>query len=417
MHDPDRPDPDHPDPSARLALDGGPPACPALPSWPRFADDEIAAVSAVLRSGRVNYWTGDQGRAFEREFADYCSTRHAVALANGTLALELALRVLDIGPGDEVIVPPKTFIATASAVVMCGARPVFADVEADSQCLDPAAVEAALGPATRAIIAVHLGGWPADMPALAALARRHGLYLIEDCAQAHGATLDGRRVGGLGDIAAFSFCQDKIISSGGEGGMLLTDDEQLWRRAWAFKDHGKDYATLFETAPEPDAVYRWVHQGFGSNWRLTESQSAIGRLQLAKLDDWLARRRANAAALVARLRRHPALYLPEPPPGIGHAYYRVYARVREDLLAPGWGRDRLLRAIIAEGVPCFYGSASEIYRERAFVDAGLAPASALPVAASLSATSLAFACHPSLSTDDMGCIGDAVDKVLAVATA
>jgi dTDP-4-amino-4,6-dideoxygalactose transaminase len=410
-------DPAASDPAV-LAIAGGTPlrSIP-FPGWPHYPQDEIDAVAGVLASARVNYWTGDQGSAFEAEFAAYCGVAHAIALANGTVALELALRVLGIGPGDEVIVPPKTFIATASAVVICGATPVFADIDPVSQCLDPAAIEPLIGARTRAVIAVHLGGWPADMEAICDTARRHGLAVIEDCAQAHGAALRGRRVGSFGDIAAFSFCQDKIMSTGGEGGMLLTDDEALWRAAWAFKDHGKSYRAIFETEPDPQAVFRWVHDSFGTNWRMTEMQAAIGRIQLGKLDSWLAQRRDNATLLEQRLQATPGLVVPGVPADVAHARYKFYAFVDTTRLAPGWDRDRILHAINAEGVPCFSGSCSEIYRERAFVDAGLTPPRPLPVAQRLSAVSLMFPCHPTLSPADMAQMADGIAKVMAVAAA
>lgn len=404
-------------PAPRLALTGGAPSrTDAFPPWPCYAQDEIDAASAVLASGKVNYWTGDAGRRFEAEFAAYCGTRYGVALANGTVALELALRVLGVGPGDEVIVPPKTFIATASAVVMCGAVPVFADVDADSQCIAAAQVAAHVTARTRAVIVVHLGGWPCDMAAIQAVTRRHGLALIEDCAQAHGAMYQGQKVGSFGDLAAFSFCQDKIMSTGGEGGMLLTSDEALWRMAWEFKDHGKSYAAVYERPPDPAAVYRWLHESFGTNWRLTEPQSAIGRVQLGKLEHWISLRERNAAILRQRLAALPALHVPQVPDNVRHAYYKFYAFVRAERLAPGWNRDRLIHAINAEGVPCFYGSCSEIYQEKAFAAAGLAPAGPLPVAHRLSQTSLMFTVHPTLSADDMHAVADAVHKVLAVAT-
>jgi dTDP-4-amino-4,6-dideoxygalactose transaminase len=367
--------------------------------WPDFDDEQIAAVAAVLRSGRVNYWTGEEGRAFEREFAAACSRRYGIAVANGTLALELALHVLGIGAGDEVVVTPRSFIASASAVALCGARPVFADVDPVSQNITAESIAAVLSPRTRAIIAVHLAGWPCDMTPLQALARERGLRLIEDCAQAHGATYHGRPVGGFGDLAAFSFCQDKIITTGGEGGLLLTDDEALWRKAWAYKDHGKSWAAVHERQHPPG--FRWLHESFGSNWRLTEMQAALGRVQLARLEGWLARRRRHAAQLSATVRRLPALRLTEPPAGIGHAYYKYYTFVRPERLRPGWSRDRIMTALGAAGVPCFSGSCAEMYLEKAFDAPGLRPAGRLPVARELGETSLMLLVHPTLSDADI----------------
>jgi dTDP-4-amino-4,6-dideoxygalactose transaminase len=398
-----------------LAIDNGQPVrrTPFAP-WPHFAADEIAAVANVLASGRVNYWTGEEGRLFEKEFAAFAACECAIALANGTVSLELALHALGIGPGDEVVVPCRTFIASASCAVMCGAVPVMADVDPTSQNITAETVEAVLTPRTRAIIAVHLAGWPCDMDPILELARKHGLKVIEDCAQAHGATYKGRAVGSLGDAAAFSFCQDKIMTTGGEGGMLTTSDRALWEKAWAYKDHGKSYEAVYSREHQPG--FRWLHESFGTNWRLTEMQSAIGRRQLGKLSSWRATRQQHAALLTERLSAIPALRVVTPPPEIGHAYYKYYAFVRPGMLRTGWDRDRIMRAISAEGIPCFSGSCSEIYLEKAFEREGFHPANRLPVARDLGETSLVFLVHPTLGNRDMEETCDAVAKVFRAAS-
>ncbi|MCP3669570.1 MAG: DegT/DnrJ/EryC1/StrS aminotransferase family protein [Gammaproteobacteria bacterium] len=384
-------------------------------SWPQYADDEIGAVCEILQSGKTSYWIGDNGRKFESEFAAYCGVSHGVALANGTVALELALKILGIGPGDEVIVPPRTFIATVSSVVLSGATPVFADVDRDSQNILVDSIRKHITPRTKAIIVVHLAGWPCDMDPIMELAGEYGLKVIEDCAQAHGARYKGKLVGGFGDVAAFSFCQDKIMTTGGEGGMLVTNNEQSWERAWAYKDHGKSYDAIYRCEPNPDENFRWVHESFGTNWRMTEMQSAIGRVQLNKLDEWVELRRANAMVLAKRLAKHDALRVPLPSAEFEHSYYKFYAFVWPDKLKAGWSRDRLIHAVNAEGGACFHGSCSEVYRERAFADTGLAPLKRLPVARELGENSLMFPVHPTLSETDMHHIADAVDRVLTEA--
>lgn len=379
--------------------------------WPVFAADEIEAVSRVLASGKVNYWTGDEAKAFEREYAQHTNRQHAISLANGTVALELALYALGIGPGDEVIVPSRTFIACASCVVMRGAVPVLVDVDAVSQNLTAETIAPALTRRTRAIIAVHLAGWPCDMDPIMALAREHGLKVIEDCAQAHGATDKGRPVGSIGDLAAFSFCQDKIITTGGEGGLLVTNDAQLWSKAWSYKDHGKSYDAIYNQSTSAPGLFNWVHQSFGTNWRMTEMQAAIGRIQLRKLEGWREARRRNAATLTQALSRVPGLRLTLPPEGVGHGYYKYYAFVRPELLNSGWSRDRIVQAVIAEGIPCSVGSCSEIYLESAF-PASMRPAGRLAVARELGETSLMFMVHPTLSDADMSDTGRSVEKVM-----
>lgn len=365
--------------------------------WPSFEPDEIEAASSVLRSGKVNYWTGEECRLFEREYAAATHRRHGVAVANGTLALELALHAFGIGPGDDVVTASRTYVASASCAVMRGARPVVADVDRDSQVVTAATLRAAITPSTRALVVVHLAGWPCPMDEIMELAAERNLVVVEDCAQAHGATYKGRPVGSFGHAAAFSFCQDKIITTGGEGGMLVLDDETAWKRAWSYKDIGRDYDAVFNRQHPPG--FRWITESFGSNWRLTEMQAAIGRIQLRKLPDWTERRRRNAAILAEGLAGLNLLRVPRVPVHIGHACYKFYAFVRPEQLAPGWSRDRIMERINAAGVHCTVGSCSEIYRERAFTDRGWEPAAPLPVARELGETSLMFMVHPTLHRD------------------
>lgn len=382
--------------------------------WPCFDEGDAEAVSRVLLSQRVNYWTGDEGREFEREFAAWTGAHHAVAVANGTLALDLALHALDIGPGHEVIVTPRTFLASVSAIVNAGATPVFADIERDSQNLSVASVEECLSPRTRAIVAVHLAGWPCDMDALGELAQTFGLSIIEDCAQAHGARYRGRSVGTFGDAAAWSFCQDKIMTTGGEGGMVTTDDPGLHRRMWAYKDHGKSWEAVHERAHPPG--FRWLHDSFGTNWRMTEMQAVLGRRQLERMAQWSQRRRANLYAILDAADRCPGLRAPRPPEHIVHAGYKAYVFVRPERLAEGWSRDAIMQCLNAQGVPCFSGSCSEVYRERAFDNTPWRPSRPLPVARELGETSLMLLIHPTLTEEQMDKTCRVLEEVMARAT-
>lgn len=381
--------------------------------WPSFSPAEIDAVAEVLRSNKVNYWTGEEGRAFEREFAAYCRCEYAIAVANGTNALELALKGLDIGAGDEVIVTSRTFLASASSVVTVGAKPVFADVDADSQNITAHTVAEKISPRTRAIIAVHLAGWPCEMDELMTLAECHNLVVIEDCAQAHGATYKGRSVGSIGHVGCWSFCQDKIMSTGGEGGMVTTNDKALWQRMWAYKDHGKSWSTVYEKDHPPG--FRWLHESFGTNWRLTEMQAAIGRVQLRLMPQWSKARRSNAEQIWEAARTSAALRVPEIPSYVEHAAYKCYVFVRPEKLNPGWDRDRIIAEIVAEGVPCFVGSCSEIYLEKAFDNTGWRPDGPLPVARQLGETSLMFLCHPTLTEEEIDKTCNTLLKVLEMA--
>lgn len=382
--------------------------------WPSFSEEEAEAVRQALLSNRVNYWTGDRCRAFEREYASWCSQPHAVALMNGTVALDLALHALGVGAKDEVIVTPRTFIASVSCVANAGATPVFVDVDPDSQNIAAREIERAITRRTRAIIPVHLAGWPCEMDAIMELAAAHGLFVIEDCAQAHGARYRGRSVGSLGHVGAWSFCQDKILTTGGEGGMVTTSDPELWSRMWSYKDHGKSWEAVYDR--QHSAGFRWLHDSFGTNWRMTEVQAAIGRVQLGRIDAWHRARAANAQRMFEATNACVGLRVPVPPSDIEHAWYRFYAFVRRDAMRAGWDRDRIVATIKAQGVPCFFGTCSEVYLERAFDGTGWRPSERLPVARDLGETSLAFLVHPTLTADELDKTCDVVRSVMAAAT-
>ena len=382
---------------------------PRLPPWPVYGEAERSAVARVLEKGLGNYWHGSEGRAFEQEFASYCGVACGLAVANGTVALELCLRALGIGPDDEVITTPRSFIATANSIVLCGAKPVFADVDPDSQNITLESVKAVITSRTRAILAVHLAGWPCDMSRLRGLAEENGLHLIEDCAQAHGASIDGKKVGAWGQAAAFSFCHDKIISTGGEGGMLVTDDEELWARAAAFRNHGRDP----RNKPADQHEYPYPHGSVGSNYRMTEMQSAIGRYQLNQLEAWLQERRRNAALLRDALRDVELLRIPDPSPHTRHAYYRFYVFLRREKLHPDWDRTRIVNALHAAGIPCDVGVCPEIYREPAYRGMFGPGHARLPCARELGETAVAFPIHPGIGVERTGALAHSIHTVLA----
>lgn len=386
----------------------------AFSPWPSFTEEEASAVKNVLLSHRVNYWTGNECRAFEKEFAEFAECDYAVAVANGTVALDVALKALDIGVGDEVIVTPRTFIASISTVVTAGATPVFADVDANSQNIEAHTIAPCITPKTKAIIVVHLAGMPAQMDAIMALAEQHHLYVIEDCAQAHGATYKGKSVGSIGHIGAWSFCQDKIMTTGGEGGMVTTNHHALWAKMWAYKDHGKSYAAVYER--EHPAGFRWLHESFGTNWRMLEMQAVIGRIQLKRMPAWTATRQQNATQIAKALAQFDCVRLQTVPADIQHAYYKFYAFIRPERLAEGWTRDKIVAAINAEGVPCYQGSCSEVYLEKAFDNTPWRPASPLPNARLLGETSLMFLVHPTLTATEIAKTVQVIEQVFTLAS-
>lgn len=378
--------------------------------WPSFTDEEADAVRDVVLSNKVNYWTGQECREFEKEFAHWSETQYAVALMNGTVALDLALNALGVGAGDEVIVTSRTFLASVSSIVTAGALPVFVDVDRDTQNMSVPAIAQAITPRTKAIIAVHLAGWPCDMDGIMALATQHGLAVIEDCAQAHGARYKGRSVGSIGHIGAWSFCQDKIMTTGGEGGMVTTNDEALYKRMWAYKDHGKSWDAVHTRQHPPG--FRWLHEGFGTNWRMTEMQAAIGRIQLRRMANWHSVRVNNATRIWDAAQGIRGLRVPLVPDDIQHAAYKCYVFVEPGLLKAGWSRDRILSELNQLGVPAYSGSCSEVYLEKAFDHTGWRPEYRLPVAKELGETSLMFLVHPTLTAAEIDTTCSALAAVM-----
>lgn len=386
-----------------------------LAPWPSYSDEEVDAVAAIMRSNRVNYWTGQECRIFEREFAEWSGTNHAIALSNGTLALDLALRGLGIGPGDEVIVTPRSFIASVSSVINAGAIPVFADVDIDSGNISPVTIAPVITDRTRAILPVHIAGWPCDMNAIMEMADSHEISVIEDCAQAHGARVNGHSVGSFGHVNAWSFCQDKIMTTGGEGGMVTTNSAEIWSKMWSHKDHGKSWNAVYER-PHPPG-FRWLHESFGTNWRMIEMQAAIGRIQLARLESWTDTRTRNAMKIAAALRSFPdCVRVPLPSGDVTHAFYRLYAYIRPDGLKNGWNRDRIIARILELGGTAYQGTCSEIYLEKAFEGTSFAPSERLPLARELGETSLMFLTHPNITDEQIVAVCEAITATLIEAS-
>jgi len=373
--------------------------------WPSFDEAEKNAVLAVLDSNKVNYWTGQEGRQFEQEFAAFSDSQYAIAVTNGTVALDLAWQALEMPKGSEVIVTSRTFLASVSSIVLAGLIPVFVDVDKDTQNISMETIRGKISSKTKAILCVHLAGWPCEMDEMQQLADEFDLFIVEDCAQAHGAKYKGRSVGSFGDISAWSFCQDKIMTTAGEGGMVTTNNKNYWEKMWSFKDHGKSWSAIYEKSHPPG--FRWLHESFGTNWRMTEIQATIGRLQLKKMPTWHQIRAQYSQQIFSTASQFDSLRVPAIPDYIDHAFYKCYVFVETEKLKNGWDRDRIMTEINAKNVPCFSGSCSEVYLEKAFDNTSFRPNKRLTNAMELAETSLMFLVHPTLKQTE-------IDLTLAV---
>ncbi len=382
--------------------------------WPDYDDQEKQAVLSVLDSNKVNYWTGQECREFEKEFAAYTDSEYAIAVANGTVALDLAWQALDLPKGSEVIVTSRTFLASVSSIVLAGLVPVFADIDRDSQNISVATISDKLSENTSAILCVHLAGWPCDMDGILALAAERGLQVVEDCAQAHGGKYKGKSLGSFGALSAWSFCQDKIMTTAGEGGMVTTNDKSLWEKVWSFKDHGKSWAAIYEKDHPPG--FRWLHESIGTNWRMTEIQGAVGRLQLKKMPQWTKVRTDYGERIWQTAKQFSALRVPRVPGSMEHAFYKCYVFVEPSKLKNDWSRDRIMQTMVEQGVPCFSGSCSEVYKEKAFENSGYRPKTPLPNAVELGETSLMFLVHPTLKSSEIDLCCEVLSKVMQEAS-
>ena len=381
-----------------------------ISKWPCFDQEQISAVTDILRSGKINAWTGNQCKLFEKEFASFFKSKYAIAMANGSLALWAAYKAIGIRDKDEIITTPRTFIATSSSAIQLGAKPVFADVDRDSGSITAENIEPLITKKTKAISVVHLGGWPAKMHAIKKLAKDYNIKLIEDCSQAHGAFIQDKSVGTFSDVSTWSFCQDKIISTGGEGGMITTSNYKLYDYIWSLKDHGKTLNAI--KSIKKDASFKWLHEEIGNNFRLTEMQSAIGRIQISKLTDWQLARESNAKFLFNFLKNIKCIRIPMPNRDIKHAWYKFYVFIKPEMLKSDWNRDRVISEINEEGFPAFSGSCSEIYLEKCFKKYNLNPAKRLPIAKELGETSLMFLVDHTIVRTNLEIYAHVIKKIL-----
>ncbi len=373
-----------------------------FPEWPKYEEDEIKEVEKVLRSGKVNFWTGSITKNFEEEFANFCNCKFAIAVANGSLALSCAYLAIGIKKDDEIITTPRTFVATASSASLLGGIPIFAEVDKNSGNITAETIEPLITKKTKAIVVVHLAGWPADMIKISNLAKTYNIALIEDCSQAHGAgiLIDGIKVsvGQFGDISTWSFCQDKIMSTGGEGGMVTTNNEKYFNKIRSFKDHGKSFTKLEKK--DLKQGYKYIHDNLGSNFRITEMQSAIGRIQLRKLHVWTKIRTKNALLLHNYLYKNPLIRAPFPQKDIVHGWYKFNCFINKEFLKDDWSREKIINAIIDRGYPALQGGCSELYLEKCFSSLSKTQKKLL-IAKELGETNITFLVHPTIDEEVM----------------
>ena len=345
--------------SDTLALEGGQKVRDQpWPRWPVYGEPEIELIADILRSGATHFVRSPVSADFEARFAAWNGSRHGICCNSGTSAIHMALAAVGVGPGDEVIVPPRTFIGTVSPVLYQNAVPIFADITPDTHNIDPAAVRAAITERTKAIIPVHLAGIPCDMDAIMRIAEEHNLVVVEDCAQAHGAKYKGRKVGTFGHVNAFSMQDSKILNTTGDGGMVTTDNAAYAAFCREFRNHG-----FLSTRPTGD-LNVYVHPRLGYNYRMTEIQAAVGLKALDRLDAYLATRRANAACLSASIRGIDGLMPMSEPEECSSAFYRYYCTLAPDRFRVG--RDQFVKALVAEGIEANRGTCAELYMQEFF---------------------------------------------------
>ena len=364
-------------------------------SYPYYPPQLIYKVNKILKSGKVNYWTGNQGKIFEKEFSKYIGNKYSVAVTNGSVALEIALKALNLNKNDQVIVTPRSFIISASCVINCGLKPVFADVDHNGN-LSMEGIKKVYSNKIKAIIVVHLNGMPCELDSIIKFSKKFKIKIIEDCSQAHGAKYNKRSVGSFGDISTWSFCQDKIITTGGEGGMISTNDKKLWEKCWSHKDHGKDYYSVFYKKHK--LGFKWLHENYGTNHRMTEFQAAIGRYQLKYLDSQIKKRNQIAKKVIKSLSLFWDKYNLIEKPNFDlnlniHAFYRLNFFInikRKDKL-------KLLKSLQSKNVNCNEGPCPEIYKEKVFKKLNVYPNTKLINAIKLGRKSFVYHINPFIS--------------------
>ena len=391
-------------------------------SYPYFNQNTQRRVQKVLKSGRVNYWTGNECKDFEKEFSNYHKVKHSLTVSNGSVALEISLQALNLKKRDSVIVTPRSFIMSASCVLNLGLKPIFADVD-DNGNMSIEGIKKVYNKSVKAIIVVHLNGLVCDLDPILNFVKKKKLFLIEDCSQAHGAVYKGKKVGSFGHISTWSFCQDKIMSTGGEGGMISTNNTKLWLKLWSLKDHGKNYKSVFNK--KHNNQFKWLHDDLGSNYRMTEMQAVIGREQLKSLDKQIKRRNLIANLYLNGLKdyylkfdilkkprfKYQTYHLKKNSKKNNqyfHAFYRLNLFINRNKI----NQKKLIEQLNKSKINCGVGSCPEIYREKIFKKLKFYPKKRLSNAKLLGETSLMFQINPYKSSTKVKLEINTIKKIL-----
>ena len=363
-------------------------------NWPTVSGDEIKLVNNVLKSEKLNFWTGKNCRNFEKEFSNFFKIKYSISIANGSVGLDIAIKSLELKSNSEIIVTPRSYISSVTSVINQNHKPVFADIDLNSQNIESETIEKKITKKTKAIIVVHLGGMPSNMKKIVNLAKKYDLKIIEDCSQAHGARIDQKYVGTFGDVSVWSFCNDKILNTLGEGGVVATKNFKLYKKLWSLKDCGKNYLKLLNSRKENK--FRWIHDFQGTNLRMTEVQAAVGRYQLKKLSTWIKMRNDNSNKIIKICQKYKSLRTQIVPTNFINAYYRCYVFLNIKYIKKGWERQNIIKYLNSIGIQCDVGSCPEIYKEKFLLKTKNIPLKPLKNASLIGKTSIAFKVFPNI---------------------
>ena len=378
-------------------------------TWPSYPNILVNSISSLFKTGLVNYLIGNNGKSFEKEFSKKMGIKYSAAVSNGSIALEIALLSLGIKKNDEVIVTSRSYNSSASSILRVGAKPIFCDIDSNTFNICTKSLKSKITKKTKAILCVHLYGYPCEIFKIKKIIKNSQIKIIEDCSQAHGAKIKNKPVGCFGTIGIWSFCYDKIISTGGEGGMISTNSKTIYSKIWSLKEIGKDYNKFYKNRKSINFPY--IHDHVGTNARMTEVQSLIGRYQLKNLDSYIRIRNRNALILSSYLNDIKKINIPVIPKNITHAFYRYTITIQSELKNPSNIRNNIIRKIISKKIFCNVGGCPEIYNEKPF-NLDLNASKNIKVANIIGKTSISFLVDNTISIKNMNVIGKKIRIIL-----